>query len=158
MEKEEVISNIQKAYSQLLERDGHLLTADANERSITHKLAEYLQLQFPAWNVDCEYNRNGIDPKKLISFVKNIKSDNTDAVSVYPDIIVHHRRTKNNLLVIEAKKSNFNGEDLDEQKLKAFKKDLGYKYAFKVTFPVKEDLRKIVDIADYVQEMERDDE
>ena len=153
MEKEKVISKIHEAYSQLLVRDGHLLTANANERSITHKLAEYMQLQFPEWNVDCEYNRDGIDPKKLITFVKNIKSDNTDAVSVFPDIIVHLRGTNNNLLVIEAKKSNYSGKDRDGEKLKAFKKDLGYKYAFKVTFAVGEKLRNIDDSSYYLEEI-----
>ena len=51
--------NLEIALSELIERDSFLFEADANERSITHKLAEYLQAQFQDWNVDCEYNRNG---------------------------------------------------------------------------------------------------
>lgn len=153
MEKEIIISKIQKAYSKLLSCDGLLLTADANERSITHKLAEYLQLQFSEWNVDCEYNRDGIDPKRLYSFRQKVDSDDTNAVTVFPDIIVHHRGTNDNLLVIEAKKSNYSGKDLDGQKLKAFKKDLGYKYVFKVTFPVGENLRNVDNASNYIEEV-----
>lgn len=120
------------AYKLLLKNDSHLLIVDANERSITHKLAEYLQLEFPQYNVDCEYNRKGLGIKKLDSFKKNIKSDDTDATSVYPDIIIHHRGTENNLVVIEAKKLSNLGND--DEKLLAYKKDLKYKYAFAVKF------------------------
>ncbi|ADJ25558.1 conserved hypothetical protein [Dehalogenimonas lykanthroporepellens BL-DC-9] len=127
---------IQKAYRQLLARDNHLLSVEANERSITHKLAEYLQVEFPEWNVDCEYNRNGLDGKKLSTFIKDIQSDDTDAVSVYPDIIIHHRGTENNYVVIEAKKSNSRTEDMDNEKLCAYRSDLGYAHAYKVTFPI----------------------
>ncbi|HQK46046.1 MAG TPA: hypothetical protein PLP52_03750, partial [Syntrophorhabdaceae bacterium] len=37
--------------------DHELIDKNANERSITHKLAEHLQKEFPYWHVDCEYNR-----------------------------------------------------------------------------------------------------
>jgi hypothetical protein len=39
-----------------------LIDVDANERSISHKLAEYIQKHTSDWNVDCEYNRDGNDP------------------------------------------------------------------------------------------------
>lgn len=48
-----------------LERDRHLLTVKANERSITHKLAIYLEPLFPDWDVDCEYNRDGKNSKRV---------------------------------------------------------------------------------------------
>lgn len=54
--------------------DDYLLENNLNERTITHKLAEYYQKLFPNWNVDCEFNRNLghikkiiIDPKVLLS-------------------------------------------------------------------------------------------
>ncbi len=37
--------------------DNYLLDIMVNERTITHKLAEYLQEHIPEYNVDCEYNR-----------------------------------------------------------------------------------------------------
>lgn len=152
MEREQIIERVCAAYGELLSKDVYLFIVDANERSITHKLAEYLQMEFPEWNVDCEYNRNGPDVKRLDSFKRSIESDDTNAVSVYPDIIVHHRGTGENLVVIEAKKSSYSGEDFDEEKLHAYKNDLGYKFAFKVTFPIN-DLGEIVDISHYIQEI-----
>ena len=132
-----------QAYKLLLKNDSHLFDVDANERSITHKLAEYLQLEFPEYNVDCEYNRNGLDIKKLDSFKRMVDSDDTDAISVYPDIIIHHRGTKDNFIVIEAKKST--NKATDDGKLLAYKQDLGYKYAFAVKFPIGEDLSEFKD-------------
>jgi len=54
----EVKYSVDRALTKLLQNDSLLVELNANERSITHKLAEYLQLEFAAWNVDCEYNRN----------------------------------------------------------------------------------------------------
>lgn len=139
--------------------DRYLLENNLNERAITHKLAEYYQLLFREWNVDCEYNRNlgkpkelTIDPKQLLAqmagrlsklapeinrrlrddiseeeikelekqlkdpkieyveeldlylFLLSIK-DEVIQKTIYPDIIIHKRGTKENLIVIEAKKS-----------------------------------------------------
>lgn len=115
MNREKITNKLHKSYEKMISREGYLFEIDTNERSLTHKLAEYLQLEFPEWNVDCEYNRNEVDTKKLDSFKRNISSDDTNAVSVYPDIIIHHRGTKNNLIVIEAKKTSSTVEDLDEK-------------------------------------------
>jgi hypothetical protein len=63
-------------------------------------------------------------------------TDDTDAQTIYPDIIVHHRGKGNeNLLVIEAKKSSSRlGTDRDKEKLEAFGQQLGYEYCVLVTF------------------------
>lgn len=150
----EVKDKIINAYKILLARDAQLFVIDANERSITHRLAIYLQEEFPEYDVDCEYNRNGIDPKKLDSFKKSVKSDDTNAVSVYPDIIVHHRGTLDNFIVIEAKKtSNESGDDLN--KLEAYKSDLGYCYAFYIKFPVGDTFKAFANnkITEYIIEI-----
>lgn len=67
----------------LLTKDSYLLANNLNERSITHKLAEHYQYLFPLWNVDCEYNRNLgdekkilIDPKLLLSQMANTLGGN----------------------------------------------------------------------------------
>ena len=49
----------------LLECDARLLDIDANERSITFRFAMYLQSQLTDWEVDCEFNRDGVEPKRL---------------------------------------------------------------------------------------------
>jgi hypothetical protein len=80
-------------------RDSFLLEHAAHERSITHKLAEYLQLEFPDYNVDCEYNRHGLAAKLLPRECSGHAQE-----FVFPDIVVHVRGNDgSNLLVIEAK-------------------------------------------------------
>jgi hypothetical protein len=91
---EEIKKKVYICIRQLFKNDLHLLEIRANERSIAHKLAEYLQQQFSEWHVDVEYNRHGIEIKR------------TSKKIVYPDIIVHLRNTDLNLLVIELKCSN----------------------------------------------------
>lgn len=139
-ELQSVKNKLREAYNLLLKNDGYLLEKDVNERSLTHKYAEYLKELFPGYNVDCEYNRDGLDPKKLIGLKEKISSDDTNGRTVYPDIIIHHRGTKNNLVVIEAKKSKNKGNDI--KKLLEYKNQLGYDYAFAVKFLVEEEFKK----------------
>lgn len=120
---------VNSALEQLLIQDLYLISNDVNERSISHRLAIYLEPFFPEWNVDCEYNRNHDDPKKLDIQGRNVCSDDTQATTVYPDIIIHKRNTDENLLVIEMKKTTSQEDDAyDLGKLKAFKEQLGYKH------------------------------
>jgi len=133
-----VKQKVVRAYKELLRHDFYLLQVAANERSITHKFAEYLQREFPSYDVDCEYNRTGIEPKTLdrlkSELSKGVPLDDEDATTVFPDIIVHHRGTRNNFLVIEAKK-DVKADPKDEKKLSAYKEKLGYQHAYAVTFP-----------------------
>lgn len=116
--------------AQLLRSDGEILAMDVNERSISHRLASYLEAFFQGWNVDCEYNRNHDDPKRLEIRRRNVQSDDTQATTVFPDIIIHRRGSDENFVVIEMKKtSSQETDDYDLEKLKAFKEQLGYQYA-----------------------------
>ena len=149
LEKDKIVG----AYKKLLRCDEYLLLNDVNERSITHKLGEYLQEEFAEYNIDCEYNDNLGDPKNIEPWnslkdnlinelaneslserrKENIEKMLNGEVSVYPDIIIHHRGTKNNYIVIEAKKQKNNiGSDME--KLQSYKQSLGYQKAFFVTF------------------------
>ena len=128
--KEHIDSAFNNAISQLLRSDAELLFLDINERSISHRLAIYLEPYFNDWNVDCEYNRNHDNKKQLDIQPRNIKSDDTQATTVFPDIIIHKRGTDENLVVIEMKKTSSSEKDsYDLHKLKAFKKQLGYQFA-----------------------------
>jgi len=101
------------AIQTLLERDCNLLTTNANERTISAQLACYLKPAFPKWDVDVEYNRQGLDPKKI--------GIGESAELVYPDIIVHHRRSEKNLLVVEMKKGDSpDPDEVDMKKLRAY--------------------------------------
>ncbi len=129
---EEIKGKVKVCIRQLLKNDHHLLEVGANERSISHKLAEYLQQQFPDWNVDCEYNRHGIQIKKL------------GEERVYPDIIVHLRNTPINLLVIELKTSNSSNKD-DIEKLKKFTDQKGeFKYKLGLFLKIITEVREML--------------
>lgn len=145
--RDDVADNVRSALSRLLSDDIFILAANANERSISHRLAMYLEDEFPEWNVDCEYNRDGYDQKRLDLRPQTMSSDDTEGTTVYPDIIVHKRGTNDNLLVIEIKKTSGGAGDEDREKLRAFKGQLGYGFALFVRFDVNERAGSIDEIA-----------
>lgn len=119
----EIKKKIRTAIGVLFKNDVWLLLTDGSERSITHKLAEYLQVLFPDYNVDCEYNRNLLDNIKEIHPLRKeledkgllTKKEKQNATllekkllerAVFPDIIIHLRGMhKYNLCIIEVKKN-----------------------------------------------------
>jgi len=120
---------VKTALDIFLANDVYLLEVDVNERAITHKFAEALQIVFRSWHVDCEYNRNLVDPKRLTI-------DET-VHSVSPDIVIHRRGSAKNLLAVEAKKASTIGERLftyDRNKLAQYCRELNYRYALFVVF------------------------
>lgn len=119
----------------LFRNDSFLLQNNANERSVSHKLAEYLQTQFPDWNIDCEYNRKGLDPKTLDGIRECSDQRKTDRI--FPDIIIHKRNTNDNLLVVEIKIKN--EDSCDIEKLKKFTSPTG-EFRYKLGLFIKFDL------------------
>jgi hypothetical protein len=111
------------ACRKMLRLDQELFDFDVNERTLTQRLSLYLQPKFPTYSVDCEYNRKIGDPKRLRLNVTQVASDDTNGVTVFPDIVVHKRGVHVfNLLAIEAKK-NAPAETVplhDAKKLNAF--------------------------------------
>ena len=121
---------VSHALSELLFNDHDLLSIDANERSITFRFAMYLQLSFPGWTVDCEYNRDSIEPKRLRHLELYPDSEDVEAKTVFPDVIVHRRGTRQNHLVLEFKKSTSRVDrEIDLLKLRGYKQQLGYEHA-----------------------------
>jgi hypothetical protein len=143
--EQRIQDRVQKSIDEFYKHDSFLLKMDANERSITHKLAGYLENCFPRWDVDCEYNRDGREVKRQPSgtvisnevkqpSAESVLSDDTTAVTVFPDIIIHKRGTKKNLLVIEVKKAKNNilpAQQKDLNKLSQFKRD-PFNYCFAI--------------------------
>lgn len=133
-------SDFVKALSEFLLKEKFLLCKDLNERTLTHKLAEYLQKYFQDYHVDCEYNRMMLEEeyitKRLNLKIENVNTNDITQKTVFPDIIIHKRGNNlNNLVVIEVKKKeNNHGKEFDLKKLKAFKKELNYKWAFYIEF------------------------
>lgn len=114
------------AVQTLLDRDAYLLWADVNERTVTHRLAVYVEQAFPGWDVDCEYNRDGHNPKE-IAFGSG--DDAEHGSRVFPDVIVHKRGTAENHVVFELKKSNNpEPDDRDFEKLRGYCYQLGYQH------------------------------
>jgi hypothetical protein len=102
-----------------------------HERSTAHRLAVHMEPLFAPWNVDCEYDRDGLAKKYLQGIVQCDRQRETDAI--LPDIIVHVRREQGrerNLLVVELKKDD--PEDAcDRMKLELFTAPEGhYGYQF----------------------------
>ncbi|MGD0679986.1 MAG: hypothetical protein ABSC94_31770, partial [Polyangiaceae bacterium] len=121
-----------EAIEALLVADAGLLKRDLNERTLTHRLALYLdplfkEVEGQSWDVDCEYNRNLYSAKRLQIPGRrgpNQTDDEDDkGTTVYPDIIVHKRElNSHNLLVIEAKKNTSPADHhFDYAKLAAFR-------------------------------------
>jgi hypothetical protein len=114
---EAIAEPVHAAIRKLFERDAFLLRNNVNERTISHRLAMYMQEGFPDWDVDCEYNRNHDNPKRIPLPRTTVQSDDVNARTVFPDIIVHNRNTDENLLVVEIKKTTNpekSAEDLEK--------------------------------------------
>ncbi len=122
---DEVENCVMKAMKDFRKRDLRLLELTVNERASTHRIACYLQKYFQGWHVDCEYNRKRSDQKRSPVAGSNGR--------IKPDIIIHRRKTENNLLCIEAKKSggSLDELDVDRKRLAGFTNSTGeYKYRF----------------------------
>src|ERR1700722_4739781 len=113
-ELNKLISAIEVFYA----RETHLLKKDLGERTLTHRLAVYLENQFSGWEVDCDYSRLG---ERTLRLPRGsiVSTDDHLGKSVYPDIVVHQREIPNNLLAVEIRKeSNHQPPEHDQHKLR----------------------------------------
>src|SRR5262249_49353000 len=146
-----------KAIMGFLTTEGDLLEVDINERTLTHKLAEHLARRFRKWHVDCEYNRNEDEGKRL-PFCDEVSTGDTEGRTIYPDIIVHKRRTTENLIVVEVKKTTNKEVKNDIWKLEGLTKSGGgYAYRCGLHLIVDCESKTIADAKVYVAGS-RDDE
>jgi hypothetical protein len=131
MTRDELAGKINIAVGMLFEKDSMLFDIRASEWAIAHRMAVYLEKHFEAWNVDCEYNKVGLDG-----------ATKHDSAGDYrrPDIIIHHRgmtQKEDNLLVIEVKIKN---SDEDCDKLRDFTspprhgREFQYQYGLALSF------------------------
>jgi len=121
-----VFSRLDDGIDLLKVNDRDLIDNHVHERTISSRLAMYLQGLFPTYHVDVEYNRNEILQKILPR-----ECHGTRQGGVFPDIIVHRRGSnEENLLVIEMKKAgNEAGIDCDKEKVRLFiKGDFHYRF------------------------------
>lgn len=110
MTEDLVFEKVKNALKNFFKNECDLFEIGVSERSISHKVAEYLQYEFSDMKVDCEYNRHGleIDPKK-------IKDKKNNEKIIYPDIVVHKRGVDtNNILVVEIKNHGVSQKYLED--------------------------------------------
>jgi hypothetical protein len=124
---EQVFARLSRCLERLRDHDAYLLER-GHEQAITHRLAMYMQDEFPGWHVDVEFNRNRDDSKHL-----NYRRETDDFAAdhnIRPDIIVHQRGTQQHLLIVEAKRKGQPTAD-DVEKLKRTTEPEGeFQYAF----------------------------
>ena len=126
MELKEVDERVSAAVRTLYLADVELIEDQSHERSIAAKLAQYIGPLFPGYQVDVEYNQHLQKVKKLRY------GNNSEDKDVYPDIVIHRRRTdKFNLLVLEIKKADASSSSTqkDLEKLAAYMQK-PYRYTF----------------------------
>lgn len=110
MNTNSLIDSVQTAIKQLYVKDNDLITKDLCERCLVHRLAFYLQLLFPDFYVDCEFNKSFYKDRVDNKVLANIHGN-------YVDIIVHKRSNNygENLLCFEVKKAK-NKKDRDKDR------------------------------------------
>jgi hypothetical protein len=113
------LDKVVEALREFYASETFLFEHDLGERSLTHRLAVYVEKQFADWNVDCHFDRLGARTMQLPHGTIVSTDDHLDK-SIYPDIVVHRRDIPENLLAIEVRKaSNHLIEEHDRQKLRA---------------------------------------
>ncbi|MGQ0682852.1 hypothetical protein [Bradyrhizobium sp.] len=113
-ELEKVVRAVEEFYA----REGLLFDKDLGERTLTHRLAVYLERQFDGWQVDCDYNRLG---ERLLKLPHGtiVSTDDELGKSIFPDIVVHRRAVPENLVAVEVRKAtNHQPVEHDHHKLR----------------------------------------
>lgn len=125
--RENVEVQVRHALDELCLHDKSLLEYEVHEVAICGRLAMYIQRLFPLYDVDIEYNRAGIQTKRL------------DGQDIRPDVVVHRRgNDDSNLLAMELKKAPVSEPDRreDQRKLAGYQQEFRYRFAIWVELPV----------------------
>jgi len=127
MNEKRVAEKLEHALASFFAKDVKLLESDVREDALAHRLAMHIADDFEELDVDAEYDKMHVDG--LPSPKKYIGSDGRERHAI-PDIIVHRRQTMENFIAIEIKKLGHDaGRGKDFTKLRAYKDQLGYKFA-----------------------------
>ena len=128
MNEEEIREIVHQAVLTFFERDIALLQSGIREEALAHRLAIIMEPHLDGWHVDAEYNKRHREGRPEDKTYRDRRGKTRTAI---PDIIVHHRQTGENLLVIELKRTaNRQKRDDDYDKLRALKLDpYNYRHA-----------------------------
>ena len=121
--KNKAIDYCKKALDEFYKKDRALFEVDVHERCMVFRIGLYLAKaiekddSLSEYYVDLEYNRIGSVPKEI------------ETGRIIPDLQIHKRRIRDNLIVMEFKKEG-NNTDEDQKKLISFTRQSGeYRYA-----------------------------
>lgn len=125
---------VEDAVRLLFKNDAFLLESNVAERAIAPKLAQYLGPYFPSHKVDVEYNRHGLEPKKVN--LPEYCHGGGDRL-IFPDVVVHQRgHDDENLLVIQIKKeTNPEPRDCDRAIIAAMRCQFRYRRGLLLDLP-----------------------
>lgn len=115
--KSELFEAVKKSVELFMVHDKQLLNICSHEQSLSFRIGHYLIDTFePKYQVDCEFNRHGKDPKRLSEKSLNHRSTGQcHNQGDRPDIVVHSRGSDDyNLIFIEIKKKK-EGRDTRRQ-------------------------------------------
>lgn len=124
-EEEVILQRSQRALADLWAFDRLLIERRLHQKSVVHRLAVYLERQFPGFHTDCEYSRNSRVDEPTYDFPymsrprqrdlrrnlmrQGLSEQEAEAAAhtvthAYPDIIVHSREENHlNVLVVEVR-------------------------------------------------------
>lgn len=145
--REELAVRLERAVKSLLTSDSDLFHFQVNERTVTQRLALYLEKAFEPLGLglkaDCEYNRMWVESGEGVHNLtkkypqlsgQHPSVEDSDGVTVFPDIIVHLRgRELANVFVIEAKRNAPVGSVPENDAIKLYeftRNDGGFRYAW----------------------------
>jgi hypothetical protein len=125
---------VRDAIRLLFANDAFLLETDVQERTIAARLAHYLEPHFPGHTVDVEYNRHGLEPKK-VDLPAGCRGGGQRLV--LPDVVVHQRgHDRENLLVIQVKKeTNHQLRLCDRAVIEAMRREFAYRRGLLIDIP-----------------------
>lgn len=104
-------------------QDKDLAYADPAERALVARIRDLLHGHYKGWSVDLEWNRREDVIKRLRYGLSDGELIGKDAI--VPDLIVHRVGKRENLLVVEVKKSTNKDFDGDIWKLKGMTEQAG---------------------------------
>ena len=144
----ELMDIFEKAKNKFLKEEKEIIKIDVNERTLSASLMFHLQTlllneiyqeSYKEYSVDCEYNRRKESTKMIPKEYRKFEKEDKQ---IYPDIILHQRKNRKNLMIIEMKKtvsSDKDGKDENRDRLKfltSSRKENEYKYLLGIYFEV----------------------
>ena len=141
-----ILERFRLALAELWAGDRVLIERQLNDATVAHRLAVYLERQFPGFHTDCQYNRNSRVLEDTYDFPymsrtrqrdlrrnllrQGLSEPEADAAAgavahAYPGIIVHLRENNDfNLLVVEVQirgtRQGWSGEGDAKDKLRRY--------------------------------------